>query len=31
MWDYAGGFGVATKKDGKAVLDDVTLKALGMR
>jgi aryl-phospho-beta-D-glucosidase BglC (GH1 family) len=31
MWDYSGGFGVATKKDGKtAVLDEVTVRALGL-
>jgi len=31
MWDYTGGFGVATKKDGKAaVLDEVTVRALGL-
>ena len=27
---YTGGFGVATKKDGKAVLDEVTVRALGL-
>ena len=31
MWDYSGGFGVVTKKDGKAVPDEVTLQALGLR
>jgi endoglucanase len=31
MWDYSGGFGVVTKKDGKAVPDEVTVKALGLR
>jgi endoglucanase len=31
MWDYSGGFGVVTKKDGKAVPDETTLKALGLR
>jgi aryl-phospho-beta-D-glucosidase BglC (GH1 family) len=30
MWDYSGGFGVATKKDGKAVLDEGTVGALGL-
>jgi len=30
MWDYSGGFGVATKKDGKAVLDEITVRALGL-
>jgi endoglucanase len=31
MWDYDGNFGVATKKDGKAMLDETTVKALGLR
>jgi endoglucanase len=31
MWDYSGGFGVATKKDGKATLDETTMKALGLK
>jgi endoglucanase len=31
MWDYSGSFGVVTKKDGKAVADDVVLKALGLK
>jgi endoglucanase len=31
MWDYSGSFGVVTKKDGKATLDESTLTALGMR
>jgi hypothetical protein len=30
MWDYSGGFGVVTKKDGKAIPDEITLKALGL-
>lgn len=30
MWDYSGDFGVATKKDGKAALDEATVKALGL-
>jgi endoglucanase len=30
MWDYSGGFGVVTKKDGKATLDENTVKALGL-
>jgi hypothetical protein len=30
MWDYAGSFGVVTKKDGKAILDENTVKALGL-
>ena len=31
MWDYSGGFGVVTKKDGKAVPDESTVKALGLK
>jgi endoglucanase len=31
MWDYSGGFGVVTKKDGKATLDETTVKALGLK
>jgi aryl-phospho-beta-D-glucosidase BglC (GH1 family) len=31
MWDYSGSFGVVTKKDGKATLDEATVKALGLR
>lgn len=31
MWDYSGSFGVVTKKDGKATLDEDTVKALGLR
>jgi endoglucanase len=31
MWDYSGSFGVVTKKDGRAVPDELTLKALGLR
>ena len=31
MWDYSGGFGVVTKKDGNAIPDDVTLQALGLK
>jgi endoglucanase len=30
MWDYSGRFGVVTKKDGRNVLDEVTLRALGL-
>jgi hypothetical protein len=30
MWDYAGGFAVVNKKDGKATPDAETLKALGL-
>jgi endoglucanase len=31
MWDYSGSFGVVTKKDGRAVVDDNVLRALGMK
>jgi len=32
MWDYSGGFGVATKNtEGKATLDELTVRALGLR
>jgi len=31
MWDYDDSFGVATKKEGKAVLDENVVKALGLR
>jgi aryl-phospho-beta-D-glucosidase BglC (GH1 family) len=31
MWDYSDNFGVATKKDGKATLDENTVKALGLK
>jgi endoglucanase len=31
MWDYSGGFGVVTKENGKAVPDEITLKALGLK
>ena len=31
MWDYSGSFGVVTKRDGKATLDEATVKALGLR
>ena len=30
MWDYSGNFGVVTQKDGKATLDEMTVKALGL-
>ena len=30
MWDYSGNFGVVTKKDGRSVPDENTLRALGM-
>jgi endoglucanase len=31
MWDYSGNFGVATQKDGKATLDETTVRALGLK
>ena len=31
MWDYSGGFGVVTKKDGKPTPDELTVKALGLK
>jgi endoglucanase len=31
MWDYSGGFGVVNRQDGKAVPDDLTLHALGLK
>jgi aryl-phospho-beta-D-glucosidase BglC (GH1 family) len=31
MWDYSGGFGVVIRKDGKAVPDEVTVRALGLK
>jgi endoglucanase len=31
MWDYSGGFGVVTKSEGRAVPDESTLKALGLK
>ena len=31
MWDYSGGFSVVTKKNAQAVLDETTVKALGLR
>ena len=30
MWDYSGSFGVAAKKDGRNVPDELTLRALGL-
>ncbi len=30
MWDYSGSFGVVTKKDGRNVPDEMTLRALGL-
>jgi len=31
MWDYSGSFGVVTTKDGKHVLDEATVNALGLK
>jgi endoglucanase len=31
MWDYQGGFGVVTKKNGTTTEDDAVLRALGLR
>jgi len=31
MWDYSGNFGVVTKENGKAVPDETTVRALGLR
>jgi len=31
MWDYSGGFGVVTKQGGKTVVDESTVKALGLK
>jgi endoglucanase len=31
MWDYSGSFGVVTKSEGKATLDETTLRALGLK
>ena len=31
MWDYQGGFGVVTKKNGATTEDDGVLRALGLR
>ncbi len=31
MWDYSGSFGVVTKKDDKATLDEQTMQALGLK
>jgi aryl-phospho-beta-D-glucosidase BglC (GH1 family) len=30
MWDYSGSFGVVTKNDGRATLDELTVRALGL-
>jgi endoglucanase len=31
MWDYSGNFGLATKKDGKATMDEPIVRALGLQ
>ena len=31
MWDYSGSFGVVTKKDGRTIADQGSLRALGLR
>jgi len=31
MWDYSGGFGVVVKKEGKTVVDEDTVRALGLK
>jgi diaminopimelate decarboxylase len=31
MWDYGGGFGVVTKKNGQPVPDEMTVHALGRK
>jgi len=31
MWDYSGGFGVVSKANGKTVVDELTVKALGLK
>jgi endoglucanase len=31
MWDYSGSFSVVTKKDGKTIPDEHTIRALGMK
>jgi endoglucanase len=31
MWDYEGGFGVVDKKEGKTIVDEATVKALGLK
>ena len=30
MWDYSGNFGVVTRKDGRSVPDEITVRALGL-
>jgi endoglucanase len=31
MWDYEGGFGVVDKKEAKTIVDEATVKALGLK
>ncbi len=31
LWDYSGSFGIATKTNGKATLDEGTLHVLGLK
>jgi endoglucanase len=31
MWDYSGGFGIVIKQNGVATVDEVTVKALGLK
>jgi endoglucanase len=31
MWDYSGSFGIVTKKDGRSLPDEITLRALGLK
>jgi hypothetical protein len=31
MWDYSGGFAIVVKQNGVATVDEVTVKALGLR
>jgi endoglucanase len=31
MWDYSGGFGIVSKANGKALVDEPTVKALGLK
>ncbi len=30
MWDYSGSFGVVTRKDGRSIPDEITLRGLGL-
>jgi len=31
MWDYSGSFGVVTNREAKRTLDEVTVRALGLK